>query len=605
MFAKCTADLHGQDPSPDIDCRRLVIADPSDGRCFELVRSWLKQCAGHDACGPATPARLPKRVIEIPTDPRQAPKLVVIEDQQTEQYVVLSHCWGSLGPAKLTDQLLPQFQEEIPLEQLPKSFLDAIYITRELGFRYLWIDALCISQDNAADWAEESPKMALYYGQSALMIAATAAEDSSKGILTNRHVPYSPLMGKEKKYCLRQKLLRWEWDIEHSRLASRGWAAQERMLAPRILHYTKRQMIWECVQGFEFEASGIKDLETGSGQVDMQYHKSKIQPFVMQGLNITQDTPSPEHTPGSILLPTYDPIARIRAWHQCADEFSGRNLTVSSDKLHAISGIASIMNHEGQLGTYLAGLWSKHLAIGFTWSRPWALMTSPPEYRAPSWSWAGLDGKVSATVLASPVELLNAPETAVGKKWADKFAPTFVENGIILQDAGNPYGAVLEGSYIVVDATCITKDDMVALANEKADYLVVGFDKSNAADCPCCGPPDPEDVDEYMADPEAANTKRIKDAEDGIAETEFKSRRPPKDPSDAHFDIAIYVISDMWYQEEGFVDMMLLAWVDEEKRVARRTGFARMNIEQSEEEIEEFREGFMNEGWERMRLKLV
>lgn len=562
----------------------------------------MNQCAEHAACDQAKSAKLPKRVIEIPTNPLHAPKLLLTEDEQVGQYVVLSHCWGSLGPVKLTDESLPKFQQGIPLEQLPKSFLDAFHITRELGFKYLWIDALCIIQDNALDWAEESPKMALCYGQSALMIAATAAEDSSKGILTERHVPYSPIMGKDKKYCLRQKLLRWDWDIEHSILSSRGWAAQERMLAPRVLHYTKRQMIWECIEGFQFEASGIKDTVTGSGQIDLRYHKSKIQPFVMQGLDISQSTSTQEQPQDSSLSPIYDPIARIRAWQQCADEFSGRDLTVSSDKLHAISGIASIMNHENQLGTYLAGLWSKHLAVGFTWSRPWALLTSPPEYRAPSWSWASLDGKVSTTVLASPPELLKAPGTAVGKRWAERFELELVEIGMILQDPSHPYGAVLEGSYIVVDATCITKDAMLTLSNEKASFLAAGFDKSNAADCPCCGPPDPEDAE---ADPEAASKEGMGDLEDDDTMTGIRRRRPPKEPSDAHFDIAMYAISDMWYQAEGFVDMVLLAWVDEEKKEARRTGFARMNLRKSEEAIEAFREEFMKESWERIRLKLI
>ncbi|KAH7399188.1 heterokaryon incompatibility protein-domain-containing protein [Phaeosphaeria sp. MPI-PUGE-AT-0046c] len=588
----------------EIDCRRPVIVDPSDPRCYGVAHSWLEDCTKHKTCNQAAPTRLPKRVIEIPADSTAAPRLLVTDVEQLGQYVVLSHCWGSLGPAKLIDELISQFQQGIPLEQLPRSFLDAITITRQLGFKYLWIDALCISQDNAADWAEEAPKMAYYYGQSALMIAATAAEDSSKGILSERHVPYSPIMGKEKKYYLRQQLLGWEWDIEYSILASRGWAAQERILAPRVLHYTKRQMIWECVEGLRFEASCIKGAVIDSGQVNMRSHKSKIQQFVTQGLNIAQSAyvkaESADST-NSMLPATEDSITRVHGWLQCVDNFSICKLTVSSDKLHAISGIASIMNHENQMGTYLAGLWSKHLAAGLTWSRTWALLTSPPEYRAPSWSWASLDGEVSATVLASPPELLNPPDTEMSKRWAKRFELEFVENGIKLQDPGNLYGPVLEESYIVVDCTCIRKNAFLALSNEKADWMSMAFDKSNAADCPCCGPPDPADMDEDEVDSKAASTQ---EADDSVDER-FGRRKPPEDPSDAHFDVAMYVISDASYKTEGFVDLVLLTWVDEEKRVARRFGFARMNINQEEEEMETFRETFMEGDWERMRIKFV
>jgi hypothetical protein len=532
---------------------------------------------------------LPKRVIEVPADPSKAPRLRVTNGNQQGQYVILSHCWGSAQHAKLQDHLLPQFQKAIPPEILPKSFKDAINITRRLGLQYLWIDALCISQDSLVDWKEEAPKMCLYYGRSTLMIAATVAEDSSKGILIDRHVPYSPVLGKEKKYCLRQRLLRWDWDIERSVLATRGWTAQERMLAPRIIHYTKRQMIWECTEGMRFEASGIKETKVGSGQVDMHFSKKKFQPIVTKGLQVPNDS---SHDPnfvfdeGAEIKLTHDVLERIRTWQQCVDAYAKRRLTVSSDKFHALSGVAAVINHDGCMGHYLAGIWSNHLAIGLAWSRRWALLSSPPTYRAPSWSWASVDGESSSLALASPLELLKPPSDDMGKKWAAKFDLKLIEQHIKLQDASNVYGSVLEGSFIIIEGTCITKENFGQLSkdvygDDGFDGPVVVYDKSNAADCPCCGPPGPE-ADKSSRD---------------ISEQHEKG----DEVKDAHFDICLYLMADIW-REPAFVDMILLKWVDQEAQIAMRVG---MTVWNSEKPLESFREIFCAASWERLRLKLV
>jgi hypothetical protein len=616
------------DPDLTIDCRRPVVVDPRDPKCFELIRSWLRDCAQHANCSQSAPVRLPKRIIDIPSDLSEDPKLLVTADHHIGEYVILSHCWGRSGIPKLTDSLLPQFQDAIPSDLLPKSFVDAIEITRRLGFRYLWIDALCISQDNAADWAEEAPKMALYYGRSALMIAATAAEDSSIGILTNRHVPYSPIMGREKKYCLRQKLLSKKWDIERSVMASRGWCAQERMLAPQVIHYTRRQMIWECADGFRFEASGVPYVDI-SKQADLAYSKPKFQPFVKQAFKTISDASSHKHhaiEPDFSITTSQEQIARIWAWQQCVDEFNKRDLTVTLDKLHAISGVAAVINSGGQMGEYLAGLWSKHIAVGFTWCRAWALLKTPPTYRAPSWSWASVDGMSTSSVLFSSPKLLEPPSTDIGREWASKFDLRLIEHSMVLQNPANVYGPVLEGSYIIVEGTCTTKEQLALLCtNTVGARLTIVFDKSNAADCPCCGAQESEtgsssdsgteDVpaiegscDVSFANDISSADGDLIDDEDIADDKSESSQHLPKMSQKAQFDVAMYLTADAWYDLDGFVDLLLLSWVDEEKKVAKRTGYAKISTWrawQEEEDLQEFNDAFCNTEWERLRIKLI
>jgi len=76
---------------------------------------------------------------------------------------------------------LSQRQASIPPSKLPKSFRDAIQITRRLGYEYIWIDSLCIIQDDPADWERESAKMAEIYENAVLTIAVSDAVDSLRG----------------------------------------------------------------------------------------------------------------------------------------------------------------------------------------------------------------------------------------------------------------------------------------------------------------------------------------------------------------------------------------------------------------------------------------
>jgi len=74
--------------------------------------------------------------------------------------------------------------KSIPLESLPRAFLDAIQISRRVGYRYLWIDSLCIIQDSHQDWVQESARMGRYYKHAAVTIAADVARSGHEGFLT-------------------------------------------------------------------------------------------------------------------------------------------------------------------------------------------------------------------------------------------------------------------------------------------------------------------------------------------------------------------------------------------------------------------------------------
>jgi Heterokaryon incompatibility protein (HET) len=100
------------------------------------------------------------------------------------RYICLSYCWGSHLPLRTLKANLPDMEKTIPWKRLPKTFQDAIHLTKLLGISYLWIDALCIVQDDPADWDREASQMSTIYSDSYLTVTATFAENSDSGCYT-------------------------------------------------------------------------------------------------------------------------------------------------------------------------------------------------------------------------------------------------------------------------------------------------------------------------------------------------------------------------------------------------------------------------------------
>ena len=455
----------------------------------------------------------------------------------------------------LTKSLLPQYQEAISFELLPNSFRDAIEITRQLGFRYLWIDALCIVQNDTEDWAQEAGKMASYYGLSTLMISANAAEDSSKGILNPRKASHSPVLGQGKRGFLCPIPLQSHIDIDRSVLATRGWAAQERMLAPRVLHYTKQQMIWECAYGIFYEAS---DDEGHRPYHNAMYTKSKCQHFVTKAFS--QEDTVPHYQDHNTKMPGRGfedtSLERIETWHRCIAMYSSRSLTVPNDKLHAIAGVAKMLNHSGQLGEYLAGIWSTHLAYSLSWKSKLGNLSSPPSYTAPSWSWASVKGGVNRGIMYSRRPIDNA-----NKSWTTRFYPKLIEQHIVSQDEHNVYGAVLEGSYIIVEGACLTRTDFDRILKTA-----------------------------FVTHHSGYHYGIYHDRED-------RAEGQPHDLGTS--DYCMYLIGDAARGAE--LEFLLLCWVDQEASVAQRVGIAQITSYVAEQFIGIFEAA----NWERRTLKLV
>jgi Heterokaryon incompatibility protein (HET) len=248
--------------------QRLAFKTPMLKECCILAESWLKDCVENHSCFNIAEVPLPTRVIHCGTsDGAQLLRLLVTEDRRGS-YVALSHCWGSKPTLVTTQDQLDSFQTGIPWSTIPRSFQDAITVTRTLGLQYLWIDTLCIIQGSQQDWLWESAKMGDVYQNAWLTIAASSAPDNHAGFLDDRNSKFvTPLIelphGNDGSLFLRHHIGGWKETVGDSLLNQRGWALQERMLSPRILYFTAEQIQWEYRKLTACEA-GSKPAEDAS-----------------------------------------------------------------------------------------------------------------------------------------------------------------------------------------------------------------------------------------------------------------------------------------------------------------------------------------------------
>jgi hypothetical protein len=322
---------------------------------------------------------LPKRVIDVD-------QLRVCEFNSAvatnNSYIALSHCWGSSQTYKAEKRSIEHRMKSLQWRDIPKTFQDAILTTHSLGFRYLWIDSLCIIQDDEDDWAMESSKMSHIYANAILTIAAAAAKDDTQGFLHGRdHI------GTAIAFSGENLAIKIREDIHHNRattgpLVQRAWVFQERLLSRRILFYEEHEMVWECRMARMCECSSDLDHSTYRVKMnDMLFDEPDYSTVSLLGAyKFTQTNRANSET--------------YRWWRGVVTpQYSRLQLTKPTDRLPALSGLAAAVQQKTQ-DKYLARLWLSDLTRGLLW-KPSTIARFPDVYLAPSWSWASVHGHIT------------------------------------------------------------------------------------------------------------------------------------------------------------------------------------------------------------------
>ncbi|KAH3947582.1 hypothetical protein HBI81_039660 [Parastagonospora nodorum] len=387
---------------------RIVPCNTDLPESLETVKRWIMECDDAHDCTSNAKTNLPRRLLDVRNNSVRVHE-ITHEDEGTK-YACLSHCWG-YPPNKILCNTLATFndyRQAVPWEKLPKTFRDAISFTRKLGVPFLWIDSLCIVQNDKdkKDWQEQSANMANIYRNAYITLAATAAKDSDGGLYTSHDVPPtrrigSPLLtvqfpdGSERQLFARRN---FDHDTTSLPLLKRGWAYQERLLSPRVLHFVGEEVIWECNHALT--------CECGGGNLE----------YAMERPPITDSSKDDEFRSTG---PHSRHPAPLDFWYRIVGEYCALSLTQSSDIFPALSGIAKVFAAEID-DDYVAGMWRQKLVSNLLWyftAREQQPSTS--KWRAPSWSWASSSQHSDFRVLPTTEELASVLEVTAQPSGVD------------------------------------------------------------------------------------------------------------------------------------------------------------------------------------------
>jgi hypothetical protein len=392
----------------------------------QRIRAWLTGCEEtHAVCRAArnnAPTTLPTRVLEI-LDLKTVRIYVPNSKEEPGRYACLSHCWGKVVPLRTTSKTIHDYRKQIEWNKIPPTFQHAIELTHRLGLRYLWIDSLCILQDSLDDWRHEGSSMADIYSKSYVTFAASSAFGSADGFYKKRSNEnqrrfQSHTLKQSKDDNVPFNILVWEdFPIANKSfvtgdlpLSQRAWAYQERLLSPRTVHFADDMLYWECSSMTTNEVGGRM---TGLESTEV-VHTVKA---LLSGRAI--ESPS-ETMMSNANNTTHASESRLRiTWYNIVKRFTRCYLTYPGDILPALQGVARRMQSLRQC-SYYTGLWKDTLCSDLLWISD-AHPPRPPldcKYRAPSWSWAAMDGPVvwpySQNALKREIHVISVSTSPAG-----------------------------------------------------------------------------------------------------------------------------------------------------------------------------------------------
>ncbi|KAI0098129.1 hypothetical protein GGR51DRAFT_552658 [Nemania sp. FL0031] len=338
----CLVSIYGDPKSAPHNPPYTQIGLPelpsSNSRRFQLLREWVRLCDNTHQCNPrlessAALARMPTRVIEVGLKDDKCVRLCETSNDWQGRYIALSHCWGNFSKnvnfCTKRDNFAA-FRSHISFNRLPKTFQDAITVTRALDIPYLWIDSLCIIQDDEADWDSESKRMEDVYSSAYITIAATSSRSSYEGFLDTkprRQASIDDFQNDVEERVLSRRTIHFastqilaqlrnpqsqflgDHDFPRSALA---YFKNERILLVQYLHtvFSKLQVTKQtdrsvALLGLQKRLGRTLETRVNYGVVERYFHRS------MLWCAAVECTLSPIHYPSDRLVPSWSWMAYL------------------------------------------------------------------------------------------------------------------------------------------------------------------------------------------------------------------------------------------------------------------------------------------------------
>ncbi|SCO47432.1 related to tol protein [Fusarium fujikuroi] len=339
---------HGFVPLTDVE-------PASSERNYRVLRKWLSTCiSSHQGCrvshsmtekSTQETTVLPTRVVDIGDlkEHRSKPRLF-ISNKASGQYIALSHRWSKSIVTKLKGENLSQYQKELPVNDMPPTFQDAIEVTRQLGFRYLWIDSLCIIQDDEPDWSKESHMMGSIFEEASCTIAAVDSVDDN--------------------------------GVDHGLFLPRDTNSPSVKLT---IPYNKEPLSKLSQRVFKTHAA--------------------VYVWKMRWLSGEEEGGDPQEANRIPLIPlrreSDDSLFNI--WQGIVSDYQGCQLTFSKDRLAAVAGISARLEAKFPCKIYAGILFHSpgDAAENLLWYASKTPLRTFNEFHAPSWAWVAFNGEIS------------------------------------------------------------------------------------------------------------------------------------------------------------------------------------------------------------------
>jgi len=380
LFEIKTSEYHYYSTLPNVP--------PSQGIDLSFLRGALRECEEEHGTLCDTNIGLPDG--QLPTDILLidvAENCLVKTSTSCQKYLALSYVWGSVPMFKTTQENLASLQEPGAFlhlhSQLPRILRDAMELTRYLGYRYLWCDALCIVQNDIQFKHSQIAKMSLIYGQAFLTICALSSSDAGVGLLGFSETLPGDLpqdsSGSTKTYAYVSMppslgaithLLPYE---------QRAWTFQERLLSKRRLLFTATHIYFQCQDGM-----------SSNNAFGRRVPKMKL-------VGDDHWDPLPKFWWGN-----KGGVFRVDLYVALVARYTLRNLSYSEDVIDAFSAISLIF--ESYYSTSIRKGIPEPVFIYFicwlgikTLKRRKQVLDQPlhPSRVFPSWSWVGWEGPIS------------------------------------------------------------------------------------------------------------------------------------------------------------------------------------------------------------------
>lgn len=432
-------------------------------------------------------------------------------------FAALSHCWGQSRPAVTTKANYASRQSGIFLSDLPRTFQDAVWVARRLGIGYIWIDSLCIIQDDAEDWDREAMDMYRIYGAAYVTLAAAHGvngdaglfppadegqitpldvkmERPGEGVVTtiSVNVMAVPRLDKDSqvhKAYSTDEVSPSDADV----LQTRGWALQERALSNRVVHFNAQEMVYECRRlGLGCDCGSVWTKESFITQMmGSLYYRRTDAKDDRDPDDMSIDGSDNESSVKGRHPRVLDEVESASIWAGNVKTFTTKALTKPNDRLSAFAGIAQtfqqlVDDHEDEeifrdTGAYCAGLWEKSLPGGLMWSCSTEDMFSlqpnsgvPGSTRienahAPTWSWCSVTGPCTLYPMA---RAMNEKDMHVDDRISQDMAIDFAFEST----TGSPFGRLSKAELTLqraalYKASRVSADDAFVLVSREEEQL--------------------------------------------------------------------------------------------------------------------------------------